>query len=141
MAIIDINLLTDILTPIITEIRLNNPRYNSIINNIRLLTSYGNNLISNSANLNTTYNIYKLTQKISLAIRRELSIFIPEIETYGQINYTFYYNGKRYSVDNLNLNWLLLDKKGHLKINLDERHLRGGLATREKYKKLKEYTK
>lgn len=28
-----------------------------------------------------------------------------------------------------------------LKINLDERHLRGGLATREKYKKLKEYTK
>ena len=59
MAIIDINLLTDILTPIITEIRLNNPRYNSIINNIRLLTSYGNNLISNSANLNTTYNIYK----------------------------------------------------------------------------------
>ena len=28
-----------------------------------------------------------------------------------------------------------------LKINLDERHLRGGLATREKYKKLKEYKK
>lgn len=120
MAIIDVGLLTDILTPIIADMRLNNPHYNNIINDINLLVSYGNSLISNNNNLNITYNIYKLTQKISLAIRQELSIFIPEIETYGQINYTFYYNGKRYSVDHLNLNWLLLDKKGNLKINLDE---------------------
>ena len=120
MAIIDVSLLTNILTPIIADIRSNNPRYNNLINDINLLASYGNNLISDAVNLNITYNIYKLTQKISLAIRQELSVFIPEIETYGQINYAFYYNGKRYSVDNLNLNWLLLDKKGNLKINLDE---------------------
>lgn len=119
MAIIDVSLLTDILTPMIADMRSNNPRYNDIINDINLLASYGDNLLSNN-NLNISYNIYKLTQKISLAIRRELAVFIPDMETYGQINYAFYYNGKRYSVDHLNLNWLLLDKKGNLKINLDE---------------------
>lgn len=119
MAIIDVSFLTDILTPMIADMRSNNPHYNDIINDINLLVSYGNNLLSNN-DLNVSYNIYKLTQKISLAIRRELSVFIPDMETYGQINYAFYYNGKRYSVDHLNLNWLLLDKKGNLKINLDE---------------------
>ena len=36
MAIIDVSLLTNILTPIIADMRSNNPRYNNLINDINL---------------------------------------------------------------------------------------------------------
>lgn len=122
------------LANIINEIRsTTNPRNYNLLLSINQLKQYnadycGKNGKIATQNIQEIYNIYQQIIKVSMEMRKLLSDKIS-LEIYDNIKYAFYINGKRYSTEELRLDWLVL-RNGGLYINLNrtvEEELKKGL--------------
>ncbi len=69
--------------------------------------------------LQIMFDCYTQLQNISLKLRRLLSKYM-EIANYDSIEYSLYYNGERYAVDHLKPEWLRINSKGALQLQMDK---------------------
>lgn len=103
-----------ILVELITSIRSSSNAINTKLQNSieKLKTLFQHrNYGTGATKVNKIYQIYKEIQSISLQLRKLLSTKI-NLEQYDSINYAFYIQGQRYSVEQLRPEWLYLNKNG-----------------------------
>lgn len=106
------------LAEIIREIRDGNPRYKNFINSVKELENL-DKITESTRDVNVLFANYKQIQKASIELRKILeSIF--HNDAYDAIEYSFYYNGKRYHTDTINAKWLTVSgSTGELKLRLN----------------------
>jgi hypothetical protein len=61
--------------------------------------------------------LYNDSIKIALKLREELKTYLPTIETYKNIEYVFWHNGKRYYTKEIRLSWLSDSSPGEIILN------------------------
>lgn len=107
------------ITTIITEIRNNDNIGKETRNSIEELQNIAQNgLLTKDSSIQELFLTYENIKKVSMHLRNMLSRFI-QLDTYDSIEYAFYYNGKRYSVEEISSNWLIKGSNGELRLNLD----------------------
>lgn len=116
--VISLKELTAILTEIIINIRNNtNNNYTSLKNNLNKLKQIS--LIQPNT-INEAFMAYKQVQKISLELRKLLQIYLPKIDAYDNIEYSFYFEGIRYTTKEIKAEWLFeRSEDGRKVIGLD----------------------
>ena len=79
--------------------------------------------VSNSANRTPLelFTIYESILRTSIELRKILNNFMQGVAQYDAIEYSFYYQGKRYTTDRIKAEWLVASQhSGLLRINLDK---------------------
>lgn len=104
---------------IIVEIRSGNvglSQINEQINKLQSKEIYG---IDANSSVNQLLTAYKTVQAVSMSLRSLLAKYV-NLEVYDSIAYAFYFNGQRFSTENLNADWMFVTSKGELRLSLDK---------------------
>lgn len=117
-SVLSISDLTIYIAKVIQQIRQQNLTQPNLFLEIDNLAKIFQNGI-NSQNINELLTAYKSIQQISMKLRKMLSEYV-NLEVYDNISYAFYYNGKRFSTDNISASWLTVNSKGELRLQLDK---------------------
>lgn len=119
-SVLTIEDLTNYVSIVITEIRNGDSigiETRQSINKLATLVEEGP--LTKDSDITVLFNAYEEIKNVSMHLRQLLSRFI-QLDTYESIAYAFYYNGQRYTTDNISANWLIKNNKGELRLNLDK---------------------
>lgn len=115
---ITVGKLTEYLADQITSIRNSRQDYKELISSIKKLEKFSNTW-QEKKDVTSALAVYEQVKKVSLQIRELLHTVLPAVEVYEKIDYALYYNGKRYVARELKPEWLRVNSKGALLINLN----------------------
>ena len=120
---------------VITEIRSGNVGLSQINEQINKLQSKEIAGIDTNSSVSQLLMAYKTVQAVSMSLRALLSQYV-NLEVYDSIAYAFYFDGQRFSTENLNADWMFVTSKGELRLSLDKatEELRKGIAGTAKEK-------
>lgn len=110
---------------IINEIRSNKSKFGNVLySKVKELKRIEKDVnLHQSSEKSYYFQLYKQIQSISMDLRKLLKEFFKNVEIYDSIGYVFYYNGTRYTVEEIKLDWLSMgSNKGRnsLLIDLDK---------------------
>lgn len=117
--VIPLKELAAILTEIIVDIRKNNNNnYSKLKDDLNKLKQIS---LTQYDTIDKAFIAYKQIQKISLELRKLLKVYLPTIDaSYDSIEYSFYFEGIRYTTKEIKAEWLFeKSEKGRKVIGLD----------------------
>ena len=116
--VISLKELTAILTEIIVNIRKNNNNYSKLKDDLNELKQIS---LTQYDKIGKAFIAYKQIQKISLELRKLLKVYLPKIDaSYDSIEYSFYFEGVRYTTKEIKAEWLFeKSENGRKVIGLD----------------------
>ena len=117
-SVLTIEDLTAHIEKIVIEIRTNSILPN-LMKDIDKMNEIAKEGLDTKSSIQVLLKAYKYIQSASMKMRQELSKYIT-LETYDSIAYAFYYDGQRFSAENLNADWLFVTNKGELRLSLDK---------------------
>lgn len=118
-AVLTIEDLSSHIEKIIVEIRAGNIGLSNINEQLDKLQSASIVGINSNSSVNELLTAYKTVQSVSMSLRSLLSKYV-NLEVYDNIAYAFYFDGQRFSTENLNADWMFVTSKGELRLSLDK---------------------
>lgn len=118
-SVLTIEDLTAYIRELIFSLRQGNNVTQTMLQDIEKIEQIAKQELSKDSSIEELFSAYELIKKFSMNLRSELSKKFS-LETYDSIAYAFYFNGNRYSTEELDAKWLIKKSDGELRLDLNK---------------------